>query len=190
MKMRKYLWSISMLSPFINIYNDLINFSDASLTFAETSPARICDHISRPVYSPWGRIRHIAFREHAKRSTVDELRRRGGCKFAIPPWESSPLESFPPSANLPCCPPRRRPNAPLGADLCIFNKFRESSKPSDLGRRLQWRRLFSVASQTVSSRLFMCEERNPSQPTFHPIHGHSIPHFLRPVLPISHSPFL
>lgn len=53
--------------------------------------------------------------------------------------------------------PAGPPNAPLGAGLCIFNKFQESSKPvisaggcSEGG--------FSAASQTVSSRLFMCEE--------------------------------
>jgi len=49
--------------------------------------------------------------------------------------------------------PTAYPNAPLGAGLCIFNKFRESSRS---GRCSEGG--FSADSQTVSSRLFMCEE--------------------------------
>lgn len=78
-------------------------------------------------------------------------------------------------STLPLCPgcapylPAAHPNAPLGAGLCIFNKFRESSKPAiSAGGCSEGG--FSAASQTVSSRLFMCEEssQSSSQPSLPP----------------------
>lgn len=59
-------------------------------------------------------------------------------------------------SSLPCHPSAAHPNAPLGAGLCIFNKFRESSKPAISAGGCN-EGGFSAASQTVSSRLFMCE---------------------------------
>lgn len=60
------------------------------------------------------------------------------------------------SRPSPCHPSTAHPNAPLGAGLCIFNKFRECSKPAISGGGCS-EGGFSAASQTVSSRLFMCE---------------------------------
>lgn len=56
------------------------------------------------------------------------------------------------------------PNTPLGAGLCIFNKFRESSKPAVALKAAFW----PFGWQTVSSRLFMCKELviRLSQPSF------------------------
>lgn len=73
---------------------------------------------------------------------------------------SSGLPIHPPSLRLAYL-PAAHPNAPLGAGLCIFNKFRESSKPAiSAGGCSEGG--FSAASQTVSSRLFMCEESSQS----------------------------
>lgn len=60
------------------------------------------------------------------------------------------------SRPSPCHPSTAHPNAPLGAGLCIFNKFRECSKPAISGGGCS-EGGFSAASQTVSPRLFMCE---------------------------------
>lgn len=103
-----------------------------------------------------------------------KLKRRGGCKFGVlvavgAPRSSEPFPD-PPPANppfqflpVPADRPYRltaRPNAPLGADLCIFNKFREFPRRAggDLSAGGYGEGGFSAASQTVSSRLFMCEE--------------------------------
>lgn len=92
-----------------------------------------------------------------------EKRRKEECKFARhSPWELPfPLSTLSTStscqSSLPCRPSAAHPNARLGAGLCIFNKFRESlSKPAILAGGYS-EGGFSAASQTVSSRLFMCE---------------------------------
>lgn len=133
-----------------------------------------------------------------------KLKRRGGCKFGVlvavgAPRSSEPFPD-PPPANppfqflpVPADRPYRltaRPNAPLGADLCIFNKFREFPRRAggDLSAGGYGEGGFSAASQTVSSRLFMCEEfAIHHQLSFHPLPP-AVPHPRHSSLPLCLSP--
>lgn len=136
---------------------------------------------------------------------IRRSRRRGSSPLGPSPFQIHRLPIHPSSS---CQSPDRpyrltaRPNAPLGADLCIFNKFREfPRRAGDLSAGGYSEGGFSAASQTVSSRLFMCEEfaihlSSPSIFSLPPSHRIlAIPRFplpfaLRPVPPISHSLFL
>lgn len=135
---------------------------------------------------------------------IRRSRRRGSSPLERALSRSTACQStLPVSCQSPDRPYRltARPNAPLGADLCIFNKFREfPRRAGDLSAGGYSEGGFSAASQTVSSRLFMCEEfaihlSSPSIFSLPPSRILAIPRFplpfaLRPVPPISHSLFL
>lgn len=93
---------------------------------------------------------------------IRRSRRRGSSPARASPFQIHRLPIHPSSSRQSPDRPYRltaRPNAPLGADLCIFNKFREfPRRAGDLSAGGYSEGGFSAASQTVSSRLFMCEE--------------------------------
>lgn len=92
--------------------------------------------------------------DRKKKDANSRSRSRRGSSPPIPSTLSTSTSCQ--SRPSPCHPSTAHPNAPLGAGLCIFNKFRECSKPAISGGGCS-EGGFSAASQTVSSRLFMCE---------------------------------
>lgn len=71
-------------------------------------------------------------------------------------------------SSLPCHPSSAHPNAPLGAGLCIFNKFRESSKPAISAGGCRRRRLFGCLANGVLAFIYVRGVRNSPRPPRHP----------------------
>lgn len=175
---------------------------DASLTYAETSPPdRICNlQLCYPLcsfheVSTAPRSLFANMRDEARDG--GEKERRMQIRGLSPPWELPPARALSTSnacqSTLPYSAPYlpiTHPNAPLGAGLCIFNKFRESSWPaisaggcSEGGFRLPRKRC---------PRVYLCARSSQSSTALlpsTPILAIPSPPFsaLRAAPPISHS---
>lgn len=110
-------------------------------------------------------------RNEGERNGDEDANSRGRARPS--PWDL-PSSSFPTLSTSTSCqsslhrrPSAAHPNAPLGAGLCIFNKFRESSKPVISAGGCQRRRLFGCLANGVLAFIYVRGVRNSPRLLLH-----------------------